>query len=159
MVYSNTGGTRSFSPNAKIEWHTNANVATSDSTTDPSPTGIIPNDGNISALAAVLKVTKGGGTNPTASLTLQGTMSNLDATSPTWVTVLGSGATSLAATASDIATAATNNIVQQINTANYGLKHFPFRGYRFVNDLGGTNPTWEGSIDYAVEKNPVRTQL
>lgn len=158
MVYSNTGGTRTITPNGKVEWVTNALVATTDSSTDPSPTGAIRNTGRLSALSAVLKITKGGGTSPTASLTLQGT-NNPDATTPTWVTVKGSAGTDMAITAADIATAATNNVIQSLSTSNYGLKHFPFQAYRFVNDLGGTSPTWEGTLDYGVERDPVRTQL
>lgn len=159
MVYDNASATRTFSPSVKVEFLQNYLIATSDTATSPSPGLSINNlDGGITSLSAVLKITKGGGTDsPTGALKLQGT-NDSPASTQTWVTVKGTQGTDIAITAADIATASTTNVIQSIDTLGYGRTSFTFKYLRFSNTLAGSVPTWQGTMDAVVHRGSMDPQ-
>ena len=151
MVYV-SNPTRTKSPDGTTNFLTNYIVATTNSSTSPANGVALDNQtGDISGVAGVLLVTKGGGTSPTASLSLQGSMDNV-----TWVTVKGGAGTNMSITAANIATASANNVIQSIDSRAYGRRTLPFKFLRYINTLGGTSPTWQGKLHVTIYRNPVQ---
>lgn len=140
---------------AHSEVNSTAIVATANDTTAAVATLPIGNtDGQISFMAAQVVATNQTGTNPTLTLSLQGS-----ADGSTWSTLKNQSASNIATSALDISTASTTTVNAYVDTEQSLRQSFP-PFLRWLIAVGGTGtPGGTYTVACTTIRNKFRTAL
>lgn len=129
-----------------IQFIDNYIVATGLDNTDPANGPAISNDGSVYATTVAINVTASGGTSPVVALRLEGSNDGTN-----WNSVLDSGNNPVSTGNLSIASPTVN---YRHDTQAEGIVSIPYRWFRWVIDLGGTSPTWTGTVSVTVIRRP-----
>lgn len=143
--------------NQKAQVNTTYIVATANDTTATVNGPVIHNSaGGISFVSATVTATNQTGTNPTLTLTLQGSE---DPSTGVWVTLKDSAGSNIASSALDISTASTTAVATYVDSVKNPRSSFPHY-LRWVITVGGTG-TPGGTYTVATQtiRNAFRTAV